>query len=220
MPGGRHPTLVVFEFEPCITIGRLGSRADVLWADEELRSRQLPLRFTGRGGGAVAHGPGQVCVAMFAALADLGLGPHDVGACVERFEQGLAAALRALKAGPVRHAGTSGIFGRTGLLAAVGMAVRRGVVAHGAFLNVCPALDVHQRIVSSRRLHADGSAAAVTMGSVEADIQRRVRLQDARTALVEQLADAFGLEQIHIQSGFPVAAVAGPTFPGTISRVG
>jgi lipoyl(octanoyl) transferase len=220
LPGGRHPTLVVFELEPCITIGRLGSRADVLWADEELRSRQLPLRFTGRGGGAVAHGPGQVCVALFAALADLGLGPRDVGACLERFEHGLAAALRTLKAGPVRHAGTSGIFGRTGLLAAVGMAVRRGVVAHGAFVNVCPALDVHQRIVSSRRLQADGSTATVTMGSVEADIQRRVRLQDARTALVEQLADAFGFEQIHIQSGFPVVAVAGPTFPGTFSRVG
>lgn len=221
LPGGRHPTLVVFELEPCITIGRLGSRADVLMADEELEARQLPLRFTGRGGGAVAHGPGQVCVALFASLADLGLGQCDVGACLERFEQGLAASLRMLKAGPIRHAGSSGIFGRTGLLAAVGLAVRRGVVAHGAFINVCPALDIHQRVVSSRRIKADGAAAAVTMGSVEADIQRRVRMQDARTAVVEQLTDAFGFEQTHIQSGFPVARVAAsPTVPGTISRVG
>jgi lipoyl(octanoyl) transferase len=220
-PGGRHPTLVVFELEPCITIGRLGSRADVLMADEELQSRRLPLRFTGRGGGAVAHGPGQVCVALFAALADLGLGPHDVGGCLGRFEQGLEAALRALKAGPIRHAGSSGIFGRTGLLAAVGLAVRRGVVAHGAFVNVCPALDVHQRVVSSRRTTADGAAAAVTMGSVEADIQRRVRLQDARTAVVQQLADAFCFEQTHIQSGFPVVPDAtGPAHPEFISRVG
>ncbi|MFM7137353.1 MAG: lipoyl protein ligase domain-containing protein [Planctomycetota bacterium] len=221
LPGGRHPTLVVFELEPGITIGRLGSRADVLMADEELRSRQLPVRFTGRGGGAVVHGPGQVCVALFASLADLGLGRHDVGACLERFEQGLATALRALKAGPLRQAGSSGIFGRTGLLAAVGLAVRRGVVAHGAFVNVCPALDVHHRVVSCHRIQGDGSMAPVTMGSVEADIQRRVRMQDARTALVERLADAFGFEQTHIQSGFPVARLAaGPTFPGTISRVG
>jgi lipoate-protein ligase B len=169
----------------------------------------------------VAHGPGQVCVSLFASLADLGLGRFDVGPCLERFEQGLATALRALKAGPIRHAGSSGIFGRTGLLAAVGLAVRRGAVAHGAFLNVCPALDVHQRIVSSRRRLADCVAATATMGSVEADIQRRARMQDARTALVEQLANAFGFEQTHIQSGFPVARVAAsPTFPGTISRVG
>ena len=221
MPGGRQPTLVVFELEPCITIGRLGSRADVLMADEELRSRQLPLQFTGRGGGAVAHGPGQVCVSLFAALADLGLGPHDVGDCLERFEAGLAAALRALKAGPIRHAGTSGLSGRTGLLAAVGLAVRRGVVGHGGFMNVCPPLDVHHRIISSRRIQATGGTAAVTMGSVEADIQRRVRLQDARTALIEKLADAFGFEHTHIHSGFPVApVVAGPSLSGTISRVG
>jgi len=221
LPGGRNPTLVVFELEPCITIGRLGSRADVLMADEELQSRQVPLRFTGRGGGAVAHGPGQVCVALFAALADLGLGQHDVGACLERFERGLAAALRSLKAGPIRHAGTSGIFGRTGLLAAVGLAIRRGVVAHGAFVNVCPGLDVHHRVVSSRRVGAEGAAATATMSSVEADIQRRVRIQDARTAVVEQLAEAFGFEQIHIQSGFPVARVAaGPIVSGGVSRVG
>lgn len=221
LPGGRHPTLVIFELEPCITIGRLGSRADVLMPDEELQSRQLPLRFTGRGGGAVAHGAGQVCVALFAALADLGLGPHDVGGCLERFELGLAAVLRALKAGPIRHPGTSGIFGRTGLLAAVGLAVRRGVLAHGGFVNVCPPLDVHQRVIASRRLHVDGGTAAVTMGSVEADIQRRVRMQDARTALVEHLADAFGFDQTHIHSGFPVAAVAaGPSLSGAVSRVG
>jgi lipoyl(octanoyl) transferase len=221
LPGGRHPTLVVFELEPCITIGRLGSRADVLMADDELQSRQLPLRFTGRGGGAVAHGPGQVCVSLFASLADLGLGPHDVGGCLGRFEQGLEAALRALKAGPIRHSGISGIFGRTGLLAAVGLAVRRGVVAHGAFMNVCPALDVHERVICGRRTKAAGGAAAVTMGSVEADIQRRARMQDARTAIVEQLADAFGFEQTHIQSGFPVVrAAAGPTLPGAVSRVG
>jgi len=220
LSGGRHPTLVVFELEPCITIGRLGSRADVLMADEELQSRRLPLRFTGRGGGAVAHGPGQVCVSLFASLDDLGLGRHDVGACLDRFERGLAATLRSLKTGPVRHPGSCGVFGRTGLLAAVGLAIRRGVVAHGAFVNVCPALDVHHRIVASRR-QADVGAATATMGSVEADIQRRVRLQDARTSLVEQLADAFGFEQTHIHSGFPVAPVAaGPSLPGTVSRVG
>ena len=59
------------------------------------------------------------------------------------------------------------------------------------------------------------------MGSVEADIQRRVRMQDARTSLVEQLADSFGFEQTHIHSGFPVATIAaGPTLPGAVSRVG
>jgi len=219
--GGRHPTLVVFELAPGITIGRLGSRTDVAVDDDELRSRQVTLRFTGRGGGAVVHGPGQVCVSLFASLADLGLGPHDVGHVLERFETGLAGALRALKAGPIRHPGVHGIFGRTGLLAAVGLAVRRGVVAHGAFVNVSPALDLHHRVTAVRLPQAEGGAKPVSMGSIEADIQRMVRLQDARTALVQHLAEAFGFEQTHIQSGFPVVrAAAGPASPEFISRVG
>jgi lipoyl(octanoyl) transferase len=220
-PGGRHPTLLVFELEPCITIGRLGSRTDVAIDDDDLRSRQLALRFTGRGGGAVVHGPGQVCVSLFASLADLGLGPHDVGTLLERFQAGLAGTLRAVKAGPIRHAGVHGIFGRTGLLAAVGTAVRRGVMAHGAFVNISPALDLHHRVTSLRLPLPEGGTRPISMGSVEADIQRMVRLQDARTALVQHLADAFGFEQTHIQSGFPVVrAAAGPANPEFISRVG
>lgn len=220
-PAGRHPTLVVFELAPCITIGRQGSRVDVAIDDDELTSRQLAVRFTGRGGGAVVHGPGQVCVSLFAALADLGLGPHDVGACLERFEAGLAAALRAVKAGPIRYPGVHGIFGRTGLLASVGVAVRRGVVAHGAFVNVSPPLDLHPRVTTLRLPLAGGGTRPVSMGSVEADIQRMVRLQDARTAIVQHLSEAFGFEHTHIQSGFPVAAVAtGPTHSEFISRVG
>ena len=34
-PGGRSPTLVLYELEPVITIGRLGSRTDVDLTDDE-----------------------------------------------------------------------------------------------------------------------------------------------------------------------------------------
>lgn len=220
-PGGRNPTLLVFELEPTITIGRLGSRADVALGDHELASRQIPIRFTGRGGGAVAHGPGQVCVSLFASLEDLGLGSHDAGRYVELLEHGLAEALRTLKAGPIRHPGTSGILGRTGLLAAVGVAVRRGGVAHGGFINVSPALDIAHRVTTARLPLPSGGTKPVTMSSVEADIQRRVRLQDARTAVVEAITDAFGFDAPHIHAGFPVAPAAlrpRPTEP--MSRVG
>jgi len=48
-----------------------------------------------------------------------------------------------------------------------------------------------------------------TMGSVEADLRRRVRLQDARTAVVRSLADSLGLSDIAIQSGLPLPPAAG-----------
>jgi lipoyl(octanoyl) transferase len=220
-PDGRNPTLIVFELEPLITIGRLGSRTDVALSDGDLASRQIPVRFTGRGGGAVLHGPGQVCVSLFASLADLGLGPHDVGTYLERFENALVETLRGLKAGPVRHPGVAGIMGRTGLLAAVGLASRRGGVAHGGFVNVSPAVDMHHRITTARLPDTTGTTKPVTMSSVEADIQRRVRLQDARTALVESVATAFQFDTPHMHSGFPIApAFLGPRTTEPMSRVG
>jgi lipoyl(octanoyl) transferase len=67
-PHGRPPTLVLYDLAPSITIGRLGSRADIDLSDDELRSRRLEVRFVGRGGGAVLHGPGQIGIALFQRL--------------------------------------------------------------------------------------------------------------------------------------------------------
>lgn len=203
-PDGRCPTLVVCELEPAITIGRLGSRADVDLGDDDLRSRRLAVSFTGRGGGAVPHVSGQVFAALFARLDDLGLGPHDVGGLLERFEAGLVMAIEQARCGPVRVAGVPGVFGRTGLLAAVGLAVRRGVVSHGAFVNVCPAPDLLPRVRAVPAALRGHHVPAATMGSVEAELQRRVRPQDVRTALVQGIAAAFGFPRTLVQAGFPV----------------
>jgi lipoyl(octanoyl) transferase len=218
-PGGRPPTLLVHELEPVITIGRLGSRADVQLTDDELRERRLTLRFIGRGGGAVPHGPGQVCVSLFATLEDLGLSRHDVGGYLARLEAGLEAALRQVRCGAIRHPGVPGVFGRTGLLAAVGVTVRRGVVRHGAFVNASPGFEPLDAVQAVPRSPFAAGLPTRTMGSVQADLQRKVRPQDVRTALVQQVADAFGFARTSIQSGFPVPAVAARTMEA-VSRVG
>lgn len=218
-PGGRPPTLVLSELEPAITIGRLGSRADVDLSAEELRSHRLEIRFVGRGGGAVLHGPGQVFVSLFAALEDLGLGRHDVGGYVARLEAGLEATLRRLGCAPWRRPGTHGLFGRTGMLAAVGIAVRRGVACHGGFVNVCPALDVFQRVRTAAVPPGGRPSTMATMGSVEAELRRKVRIQDARTVLVESIAAGCGFSRTQIQSGFPFVTPH-PAPPEFASRVG
>jgi len=214
-PHGRPPTLVLYDPEPAISIGRLGSRADIDLSDDELRSRRLEVRFVGRGGGAVLHGPGQIGIALFATLEDLGLGRHAVGPYLERLEAGLEGAVRSLRCGAARDSRMHGIYGRTGLLAAVGVAVRRGVVWHGGFLNIQPPLELHRRVKS---VSVAAGAGTHTMGSVEADVQRRVRLQDARAAVVEHVVDAFEFPQSHIQSGFPVPVRAAAAAPAERSR--
>jgi len=194
-PSGRGPTLVLSEIVGAISIGRGGSRADVSLTDDELRKEGAGGRIVGRGGGAVAHVEGQVAIGIHARLEDLGLPPDGVGCYMARFQEALAGAIRTLRCSPVVRPGVHGVFGRSGLLAAVGVAVRRGVVSHGGFLNVCPSM----RLVH-RRLAAPGA----TMGSIEADLQRRVRQQDVRTALVDAISTAFGFPRTLVRSGFPV----------------
>lgn len=221
-PRGRNPTLVLCEFEPVITIGRGGSRTDVRLSDDDLRDRRLAVRFTGRGGGAVLHGPGQVVAVVFARLEDLGLAAHDVGGFVDRFLGGLAAAIATVRCGSASVVpGFHGIVGRSGLLAAAGLAVRRGVVCHGAFVNVCPPLDLFHRVDTiPRRGRSDAADVPVTMGSIEADVQRRVRLQDVRTAIIESVAAAFDVPRMHVNAGFPLRIQSRPEQPEVVSHVG
>jgi len=214
-PAGRPPTLLLCELAPAITIGRAGSRADVLLSAEELAAHRLDLRFVGRGGGAVLHAAGQACVALFGSLDDLGLSRHDVGGHLARFEAALEAALRRARCQPVRLPGVPGVFGRSGVLAAVGVAVRRGVVSHGAFVNVSPALELFRRV---RSVPAAGCG---TMGSVEAELRRKVRMQDVRTALVHAIGEAWEFPRMHVQAGLPFlprGAVA--RLPEAVGRAG
>lgn len=220
--GGRPPTLVLCEFEPVITIGRAGSRSDVRLSDDDLRERRLAVRFTGRGGGAVLHGPGQVVVAMFARLEDLGLAAHDVGGFVDPFVAAVAAAIATVRCGSGSVVpGVHGVVGRSGLLAVAGLAARRGVVCHGAFINVSPALDMFHRVdTMPRRGRPDEADLPTTMGSIEADVQRRVRLQDVRTAVIESVAAAFAVPRMHVNAGFPFRIQSRPEQPEVVSRVG
>ena len=200
-PNGRPPTLMIYEPAIGITIGRLGSHTDIDISTDELSTRGIPIRFVGRGGGAVLHGPGQVGVGLFAPLRKLGLSSYDVGGFLERFEFGLESAIQSLRCSTVRDSRQPGIFGRSGLIAAVSLAVRRGVVWHGGFVNVCPDLGLYRRIDT---VPVATGMKKRTMGSVQAEIRRRVRLQDVRTAIVRSMVDAFGCGDVSIQSGMPV----------------
>lgn len=219
-PGGRGPTLLLCELKPVITIGRLGSRTDVRFTDDELRAWRLGVRFTGRGGGAILHGPGQVFASLVTPLDALGLGRHGVGPYIGRLEAGVAEALRTLGCEP-RSVPGGGLCGRSGLLAAVTVAVRRGIASHGVFVNVCPALAAYRRIRTVTGAPTSADPSGGMMGSVEADVRRRIRMPDARTALVRGIADAFGFSRTHVHAGFPLRVDApARTPPEVLSRVG
>jgi lipoate-protein ligase B len=60
LAGRGQPTLFLVEHPPTVTIGRRGSRADLLWSEEQLAARGIAICDTPRGGELTLHAPGQL----------------------------------------------------------------------------------------------------------------------------------------------------------------
>jgi hypothetical protein len=89
------------------------------------------------------------------------------------------------------------------------------VACHGAFVNVAAPLDL------CRRVRTVPAAACPTMGSIEAELRRKLRMQDVRTALVHAIGEAWEFPRVHVQAGLPVM-LRGPRArrPEALGRVG
>lgn len=199
--GLAEPRIVVLmcEHPDLITVGRAGSRGHVRFSSDQLKHEQLRLRWIGRGGGCVLHTPGQLAVYPIVPLSLLG---WTVGEYLRRLQRGLVDGLAELSIRGETHAGTFGVWGRSGLLANVGVAVRGGIAFHGAFINVNPAMRRYA-FVDVFPPHPDPDSGKSVMGCLLAERQAAVRMTGVRAALVNTLSAAFECERYHLFTGHP-----------------
>jgi lipoate-protein ligase B len=128
----------------------------------------------------------------------LSLARHNlsVGDCLARIQAGIAGALAALRIASQTMAGRHGLWGRTGQLAALGVAVRHWVTYHGAFLNVCPRMGLFRLVDSDPEHHS-------RMSCLVAERGRPVRMTSVRAEVVRHLAEALGCDRYHLHTGHP-----------------
>ena len=185
--------LLICEHPEIITIGRGGSPADVRLDAEPLRAGQLEVRWVKRGGGCMVHVPGQLAVYP---IVDLAWHDFSVGEYLDRFQAGVLETLDELgfsgTARPPRH----GIWGRTGQLVSLGVAVRDWVSSHGAYLNVAPAMGLF-------RLVDTDPEEMTRMSCLMAERRQPIKMTSVRAELVGRLADAFGCDRYHLHTGHP-----------------
>lgn len=146
-------TLVLLEHPHVYTIGRRGSRDDVLWDTDAMRARGIEVVEADRGGQVTYHGPGQI---VGYPIVDLG-GGADLGAYVRRLEEVLIRSLARFGVDAQRDPGNTGVWvdqsqGAPGgascsKIAAIGVRVTRGVTKHGFALNVSTDLSYFAGIV-------------------------------------------------------------------------
>jgi lipoyl(octanoyl) transferase len=187
-------TLLVCEHEGLMTVGRHGSRAHILCDAQELTSRKLAVRWINRGGGCVLHARGQLAVYVIVPLAPRG---WTVGDYASRLQAGIVAAVADAGVQGQTFADRHGVWGRSGLLASLGVAVKNWVAYHGAFINVCPEMQLQRLIDPDPRTHTPA-------GSLVAERQQPVRMTTVREALLRRLTESLGCERFHPYAGHPL----------------
>ena len=135
--GEAGPTLLLLEHDPVITFGRRGECDDLLASRGRLEERGIAVRSAERGGRATYHGPGQLVGYLIAPVRRLA---PDLPTYVGLIEEALIHTVAEFEIRAGRDERNRGVWVGEAKLAAVGIAVHRGVCWHGFALNVDPDL--------------------------------------------------------------------------------
>lgn len=187
----RFGTLLVCEHPPLITIGREGSRGDVLAEEGDLIARQLDVRFVNRGGGAIVHAPGQLAVYPVVPLDRIGCGLQKYRFSLQTAVRKAARELRV----PTEQSDQFATATRSGQFSFVGAAVKSWVSYHGLFVNVSPRMDLV-------RLARPDSGRRIT--SISTQRRRPMQMPAVREAIVRNLSQQLGYDRVQLHTGHPL----------------
>ena len=191
--------VLLCEHEPVISVGRMGSHADIRLGAERFKSGKLKSLWVARGGGCILHRPGQLAVYPLIPMNWYQVSPGKV---LRLVRQAVVGALHELSYTPLNTEIDFNIWGRTGLLGVTAMAVQQGVSCFGTYLNVEPEMRDYGFIDAVKKIPADQSRG--TMSSLLAERRQVVRMAEIRSAMVQSFADVFECQDYHIHTGHPL----------------
>jgi lipoyl(octanoyl) transferase len=178
----RADSLLLLEHPAVFTLGRRGSWDDILTSSDQLVELGIDVQETNRGGLVTYHGPGQL---VGYPIADLRRLAGDAPSYVTGLEETIIRALSEVGVVGFRDAAARGVWTRLGKIAAIGVAVSRGITMHGFAVNLQPDLS-HFQLINPCGL-GDRSVT-----SVERLLGQRVELDSFGEAIVFHFGQVFG----------------------------
>lgn len=173
---GRIPDgLILTEHDPVATLGRRGTREDILDASLEVVEVE-------RGGEATYHGPGQIVGYPILKLPDR----LEVKRLVTDLEEVLVRTCADFGVDATREGPERGVWVDGRKITSIGLAVHRGVSFHGFAHNVNTDLSQFQKI------RPCGHGGEI-MTSMEAVLGRTVEVEDVKASVIAYFQVVFGL---------------------------
>jgi lipoyl(octanoyl) transferase len=184
---GVADILLFVEHPHVYTIGRGGDLNNVLAAQD------VPLHRASRGGDVTYHGPGQLVVYPIIGLRSKLR--KDVHRYVKNLEMTAIETLRNFGLEARRRPPYTGIWIDNRKIAAMGIAVRRGITFHGLALNVNTDLSYFDRIIPCGLSWADVTSMAKELG-------KDPNVHNVRESFLCHFAELFGYTEIENISHF------------------
>jgi lipoate-protein ligase B len=171
------------------TLGRGGKESNVL------RPGDVPVIRTGRGGDVTYHGPGQLVVYPIIDLRSKLR--KDVHRYVRNLELSAIRTLADFALTATRRPPYTGIWMEDRKIAAIGVAVRRGITFHGLALNVNTDLSYFRRIIPCGLAWAD-------VTSMEKELGEPQSMEIVRQRFLHHFASIFAYDRVDSpDSSFP-----------------
>ncbi len=136
-------SLLLLQHSPVITIGRSGSRDNILASRSALAAAGIEIHESERGGDVTYHGPGQLTGYPILNLRHF---KKDVHWYLRQLEETIIKVLAEYDIVGARMKGYTGVWVGNEKVAAIGVAIRRWITYHGFALNVHPDMSHFQTI--------------------------------------------------------------------------
>jgi lipoate-protein ligase B len=137
-------TLLLTEHPPTYTIGRRGSRSNLLVDEATLQRVGAHCYEVDRGGDITFHGPGQLVAYL---IMDLGRAERGLRRFVGNLERSVIETLQTFGIAGEPAEGKPGVWVNGRKIAAIGVAVSRRVTYHGFALNINPDLSYFDHMI-------------------------------------------------------------------------
>jgi len=172
--------LLLLEHPHTFTIGRRAGESGVLATAERLKTLDVTVYETNRGGKVTYHGIGQL---VGYPIINLSPDREDVHQYVRDLEKVLIATMADYEIEAFRIEGLTGVHTREGKIAAIGIHLKRWVTTHGFALNVNTDLSYFNWIIA-----CEGEPVT----SMERLLGREINLREVEDRIVFNFAKVFG----------------------------